>query len=642
MNSSYYLPMAAIEWRDDAPYSPEFGDIYWSKSGGEEEKTHVFLAANELSTRWQSLSDMDQFVIAETGFGFGLNFFLTTNLWRSKPRNGAVLHYVAFEKYLVPMPDIERINIDIDPTLLTEFRRQYPDPIPGPHYLWLAKDICLTLIVGDITETAANLCADIDALFLDGFSPSKNESMWSTRLYKTLTSMMREGATLSTYTVAGHVRRGLIEQGINVSKITGFGSKAQMLKGQVPGVWQPKSVPRNQVTIIGAGLAGLTCQAALTLRDIPVRLMDTKPNRLGAVEQIPQIAISPQLSLAPTPQSRFSLLAFEFIKKNLNYNRCGKLNLLINDVALEKAKKLVNLSNQSLARIVTSSEASQISGLDIKHNALFFPDAGWINPKQTFSHMDGQDCAQNETCLSTIVSRITRQKDDWLLSCEAAPDQAKEDTDSKFQLRAKSVVLATGSMPSDMLQPLNILPVRGQCLVSKPARTSVLKTMLSSEASVFPASNGLQTVASTYRRNSTDMNPSDEDSAWLAKCYESLVPPSPVTLSSVGDVEAVVGIRATTRDRSPVLGQIPDWQQLQAYCDRSSQGRRSKHKITEAYIDYQPNLYAMTGFGSHGLTQSPLCAEILARMINQEPHVKPHYLSPIRFALRDAGIKLPS
>ena len=142
MNSSYYLPMAAIEWRDDAPYSPEFGDIYWSKSGGEEEKTHVFLAANELSTRWQSLSDMDQFVIAETGFGFGLNFFLTTNLWRSKPRNGAVLHYVAFEKYLVPMPDIERINIDIDPTLLTEFRRQYPDPIPVSYTHLTLPTIC--------------------------------------------------------------------------------------------------------------------------------------------------------------------------------------------------------------------------------------------------------------------------------------------------------------------------------------------------------------------------------------------------------------------------------------------------------------------------------------------------------------------
>jgi tRNA 5-methylaminomethyl-2-thiouridine biosynthesis bifunctional protein len=640
MNNSYYLPMAEIEWRDEAPYSPEFGDIYWSKSGGEQEKTHVFLDANELAARWQKLSDMDQFVIAETGFGFGLNFFLTTKLWRSKSRNGAVLHYVAFEKHLVPMPDIERIDIDIDPALLTEFRRQYPDPIPGPHYLWLANDICLTLIIGDIKETVTDLSADIDALFLDGFSPSKNESMWSTSLYKSLASMLRVGATLSTYTVAGHVRRGLIEQGVSVSKITGFGSKAQMLKGQVPGVWQPKSVQRHQVTIIGAGLAGLTCQAALMRRDIPVRLVDVKPNRLGAVEQIPQLAISPQLSLTPTPQSRFSLSAFEYFKKNQDYHRCGKLNLLVDDIAVEKANKLVKLGNSSLARIVSASQASKISGLDIKHEALFFPDAGWIDPKQNFSNTEAKACDQNETCLSTIVSSITKQKDTWLLSCQTAVDETKQDINSSFQLSAETVVFATGSLPSDMLEPLNILPVRGQCLVSKSPRTTNLKTMLSGEASVFPSSNGLQTVASTYRRNSTDMNPSAEDAAWLGNCYESLVPTSQMTASAGEKTEAVVGIRATTRDRTPIVGQVPDWQRLQAYCDRTPHGRGRKHKTTEVYTDYQPNLYVMTGFGSHGLTQSPLCAEILARMINEEPHVKPYYLSPIRFALRDAGIKL--
>ena len=112
-----------------------------------------------------------------------------------------------------------------------------------------------------------------------------------------------------------------------------------------------------------------------------------------------------------------------------------------------------------------------------------------------------------------------------------------------------------------------------------------------------------------------------------------------MTASAGEKTEAVVGIRATTRDRTPIVGQVPDWQRLQAYCDRTPHGRRRKHKTTEVYTDYQPNLYVMTGFGSHGLTQSPLCAEILARMINEEPHAKPYYLSPIRFALRDAGIK---
>ena len=54
-----------------AVYSNNYGDIYFQPSIGLEEKNHVFLKGNHLPDNWK---DQEQFCIAETGFGTGLNF----------------------------------------------------------------------------------------------------------------------------------------------------------------------------------------------------------------------------------------------------------------------------------------------------------------------------------------------------------------------------------------------------------------------------------------------------------------------------------------------------------------------------------------------------------------------------------------
>lgn len=51
------------------PYSQEFNEHYWS--GGAAEKSHVFLAGNNLPQRFAKAS---AFTVAELGFGTALNF----------------------------------------------------------------------------------------------------------------------------------------------------------------------------------------------------------------------------------------------------------------------------------------------------------------------------------------------------------------------------------------------------------------------------------------------------------------------------------------------------------------------------------------------------------------------------------------
>jgi tRNA 5-methylaminomethyl-2-thiouridine biosynthesis bifunctional protein len=87
------LEPAVLELRDGTPWSPRYGDVYFSRGHGPEESTAVFLRASGLPHRWQG---REGFTIAETGFGTGLNFLLTLALWRAHPGPGW-LHFLSAE-----------------------------------------------------------------------------------------------------------------------------------------------------------------------------------------------------------------------------------------------------------------------------------------------------------------------------------------------------------------------------------------------------------------------------------------------------------------------------------------------------------------------------------------------------------------
>jgi len=76
-------------WRDGQPYSERFDDIYYSSDegevvSGESEFQHVFFRHNGLPERWQG---RENFVIAELGFGSGLNCILTIREWLKHSAN---------------------------------------------------------------------------------------------------------------------------------------------------------------------------------------------------------------------------------------------------------------------------------------------------------------------------------------------------------------------------------------------------------------------------------------------------------------------------------------------------------------------------------------------------------------------------
>src|SRR5690554_730624 len=88
---------ADLVWRDGVPESARFGDVYFSRDNGLEETRYVFIGRNRLRERFAELADNRHFVVAETGFGTGLNFLAAWAEWLDcRPKDdSAILHFVS-------------------------------------------------------------------------------------------------------------------------------------------------------------------------------------------------------------------------------------------------------------------------------------------------------------------------------------------------------------------------------------------------------------------------------------------------------------------------------------------------------------------------------------------------------------------
>ena len=217
------------------PVSSIYGDVYHSASGASAQARHVFLAGNGLPARWQGRS---RFTILETGFGLGVNFMTTWQVWLADPSRCGTLHFVSLEKHPFSARDLAEAHrawpelAELSQALCAG----WPALTAGTHHLRLGDGkVTLSLVFGDALACLPSLDCDADAFYLDGFSPAKNPVLWSPELMRQLARRAHAGTTLATWSVAGGVRRALTEVGFRVERVAGFGTKRQMLVGHFQG-----------------------------------------------------------------------------------------------------------------------------------------------------------------------------------------------------------------------------------------------------------------------------------------------------------------------------------------------------------------------------------------------------------------------
>lgn len=208
---------------DNIPKSVLFDDIYYSKYSGVEEANYVFIKHNNLKNRFTSLKDNDIFVIAESGFGAGINFLTTLLLWNQVVTSNAKLIFYSFEKYPLKQETLQVIldNIVEFKEIKNEVIAQYYLLTTGCHRIKF-KNVFLNLIIGDINNTIKNYTFKANAWFLDGFNPNKNISMWSDTVFKNMFRLSENETTFATYSANSRIQQLLNVNGFIVKKQRGF------------------------------------------------------------------------------------------------------------------------------------------------------------------------------------------------------------------------------------------------------------------------------------------------------------------------------------------------------------------------------------------------------------------------------------
>ncbi len=643
--SDFVLPTATVV-TDSAGHirSADYDDIYYSSADGPAEKSHVFLAQNRLKERWESLAGTESgcFCIVETGFGTGLNFLLAADLWVHTAPATHTLHYYSIEQHPLERAEFEAsctgwsISESIEQILI----EGYPEPVKGRHRIWLTNNLCLTLVYDDVRDAIRELQPGVDAWFLDGFDPKKNPAMWTDELWPELARLSQPGSTIATYTVAGNVRRGLARAGFKVSKVTGFGKKRESLKAiKTPGQ-QSFAIPirrskQPNVAILGGGLAGTTCAHLLALRGVPVTLFERLDHLLSAASGMYQLAYYPQLSMAYDPFTSFSLQAFQYLQSYLKrpeFNRVqgnrtdGFLKLADRESSSERRIARQFEDCPEIIHRVTAAEASELAGVELKKNGCFYPHGGWLDPRTLGIAQSGHPSLAHllKVKRTNPISRVIASDNGWTLY----------DPNGNSSGEFSDVVVATGIQSRNLsqLRNLPLTPVRGQTAVlTTNGLLSRLRLVLADGVGVFPCMDGQHGLSATYTPDSEHDNSTSADQDWLLNRLDEIFEDT-----SWQTTAARVGIRCVSKDRHPVVGLVPDWNEVRAHYAPLAKNAR---QTVKAFHGSQKGLYVCTAFGSHGLTHIPLCADYLASLICDEPGPltaeSEAVLSPNRFLIRD-------
>ncbi|MEW5561546.1 bifunctional tRNA (5-methylaminomethyl-2-thiouridine)(34)-methyltransferase MnmD/FAD-dependent 5-carboxymethylaminomethyl-2-thiouridine(34) oxidoreductase MnmC [Enterobacter asburiae] len=630
---------ANLEFNNEGtPVSRDFDDVYFSNDNGLEETRFVFLGGNRLPERFAS-HDRAHFVVAESGFGTGLNFLTlwqAFNAFRGSYPEATLqrLHFISFEKFPLRLDDLKLAHQHWPELaeLAGKLQALWPLPFSGCHRLLLDEGrITLDLWFGDINELVDTLDdshhQQVDAWFLDGFAPSKNPDMWTPTLFNAMAKLARPGGTLSTFTSAGFVRRGLIDAGFCMQKSKGFGRKREMLTGyrddsqpaQPRAPWFARTGSETRETaLIGGGIASAMLSLALLRRGWQVTLYceDAIPAQGASGNR--QGALYPLLTAHDPALARFFPAAFTFARRlydalpvEFDHDWCGVTQLGWDEKSAQKIARMLTLGLPAeIAAEVTAENALNSIGLETGCSGIQYPLGGWLCPAQLTA------AAIELACKNGLTVR-------WNHRCENL--EATESgwtlhfADGKKQHHA-SAVLANGHQIGQFTQTadLPVYAVGGQVshIPTSPELTR-LRQVLCYDGYLTPHNPRTQQhcIGASYHRGQTEMAYSEEDQQRnrqrLIDCFPHAQWPQEVDIS---EGKARCGVRCATRDHLPMIGNVPDYlQTLESY---ATLAQDVEHAPT---APVHKNLFMLGALGSRGLCSAPLAAEVLASQMSNEP-----------------------
>ena len=645
------------------PVADHFDDVYFSNDSGIDETQHVFVAGNDLAERWQQWRN-PTFVIAETGFGTGLNFLVAMrafNEFRAANPDHPLkrLYFITTEKFPLPQQDMQRA-LEAFPALKDEAQALaslYPMGLEGCHRLHFDNhSTTLDLWIGDVHELLPQWHSPVDGLidawFLDGFAPSKNPDMWTDALFSQMARLSKTGTTFGTFTAAGIVKRGLAGVGFTIKKRNGFGRKRDMLTGVFnqdnENVQHKLRLPAgpyyryandsldktSKVAVVGSGLAAATACLALVKRGINTTLYFNGDTLASGASGNPQGGFYPQLHSEASIASRIQAHSFLYARQaydhtiehvkacglaDVAHDFCGVIQLNFNDKVAERQNKLAaaDVWPETLIKPVDSKEVSDIANLPLPYSGLYIGLGGWLSPPQLVTAMIEEALQSgkltlkpNHTYVSHEAVETTKQRVQIRFNLDSAENEEVITADHLI------LALGAGAVNASDFDSLSLRPVRGQ-VEAIPTQMPIeqLNTVLCHKGYMTPVFEGRHALGSTYVKNDLNTDVRGGETEMNLATHEQALANTDIVQALQHDGKARAATRLGSPDHQPVVGALHNFDSLKEHYTMLGVGK----PLTSAPVLPSSVVSTLTCLGSRGLTTAPLMAEVLVSSLCKEP-----------------------
>ena len=502
-------------------------------------------------------------------------------------------------------------------------------PHKGVHSVSLGKGVSLTLFYGDVDAGLKAIEAAADAWFLDGFAPAKNPAMWAPDIMNRVARLSSPGASFSTFTVAGDVRRALAGAGFLLEKQPGYGKKREMLVGALSGDNQRESLrqpwfqaapgnlpPGSTLAIIGGGIAGASLAFAARKANLnPVIIEQDRP--AAGASGNPAGLIMPRLDVGDTPAGRFHASAYMYAVRQIQNLASEKSEAFFNNCGA--VLHAADIDDEKRFEKLLSAPALPAGWIEKAADGIFFPQGGVIDPGSFVRLLIG-----NTPVRKARAGRI-----------KLGPGLTEILLDDGAKLQPDAAVIANAYEARRFLQSRS-LPLAGSVgqidwfpAAPPPASAHAFGPYAA------PAPNGGVVIGATYSPVTgvaliASASATKSNIAAVRGQIDGFDCDFPKT-----ETRPRVSIRCTSPDRMPIVGPAPDW----AYYAEEYDGLRTGKQLDYAAPEYVPNLYFLTGLGSRGLVTAPLAAAFLMAEITGAPSPVDQEvaaaLHPARFFIRD-------
>lgn len=623
MSHSSKLQTAELDWElvdgIEVPISKQFGDVYFSKDNGLLETRHVFLNGNDLSERLSQLKDFEYFCVGETGFGTGLNILTLWQLWQQiRPNNHSHLHAISVEKFPLSKADLIRaLNVwpELKP-LADKLIQQYPLPIAGCHRLSFPEErFSIDLWLGDAQDIFPSIpkTKSVNAWFLDGFAPSCNPDMWQENVLNHIVRLSDYGTTFASFSVAGVLKRGLKQHGVQINRPRGFGHKREMLKA----IWLAptetentnsnaivsdqislETIPKKnqrKIAIIGAGIAGLTTAWAFAQRGHQVTVYEQNEPLSGASGN-PLALLNPKL--CPIEQAHEHLMTLSWQQALKLYSSFKAFrSIQVHQLALKNADELLGLAEQYPEDVLSIHATDEIT-LQSEFPSLNLHHAGAVSPHQLRDEILKHPNIQLVIAQISAVKEMNSHTELW--------------QDQQLIATADDVIVCCAKQSAELFEDYPVLkPIRGQVSwVENVEQPLALDEAYSYGGYCMQLNPSQLILGASFYPNRDDAEVLAEDHVHNYELIYSVFPDYAEKLPSVEKWQGRASVRAQSLDYFPLVGKMKN------------------HKQT----------YTFAGLGSKGFLFAPLCSEVLAALVLGElcpiPQTLLNKLSPERFQMK--------